>query len=56
MQHLEAAPGETNGTYQAEFARNLIDILGHDEALDICARNCWAGVRAAIEQEHRRES
>ena len=42
MQTLETDADEKNYEYQAEFARNLIDALGLDDALDVCARNCWA--------------
>ncbi len=54
MQDLETDPVEKSYEYQAEFARNLIDALGLDDALDVCARNCWAGIQAAIMSERQR--
>ena len=39
MQTFAADAAIQNQEYQAEFARNLIDTLGLDEAVDICARN-----------------
>lgn len=45
-----------NQEYQAEFARTLIDTLGLDEALDVCAQNCWAGIRAAVMSEKQRQA
>ncbi len=54
MQTVEAELAAQNHDYQVEFARNLIEALGLDEALDICARNCWAGIHAVILSERRR--
>ncbi len=45
-----------NHEYQAEFARSLIDTLGHNEALEVCARNCWAGIQAAVMSEQQRRA
>ena len=53
MHDPEAETVEKNLEYQAEFARNLIHALGVDDALDVCARNCWAGIQVAIEAEWR---
>ncbi len=41
---------------QAAFARNLVETLGVDEAIDVCARNCWAGIGAVIESEQLRRA
>ncbi len=56
MQTFAADAAIQNQEYQAEFARNLIDTLGLDEAVDICARNCWAGIQAAVMAEHQRRA
>ena len=55
MQTLDVDTVEKNYEYQAQFAQNLIDALGLDDALDVCARNCWAGIQVAIvSEQHRR--
>lgn len=41
---------------QAAFARTLIETLGVDEAIDVCARNCWAGISAVIQSERQRQA
>ena len=45
-----------NNESQAAFARNLVETLGVDEAIDVCARNCWAGIGAVIESEQLRRA
>ncbi len=52
MEELEANVAEQNHAYQTAFARALIDTLGVDEAIDVCARNCWAGIQAVIATEY----
>lgn len=54
MQYSETAVAQGNRDYQVEFARSLIETLGIDEALDVCARNCWAGIGAAVMSERMR--
>jgi hypothetical protein len=56
MQTLETDILAKNHDYQAELARNLIDTLGLDDALDVCARNCWAGIQAVIMSERQRRA
>jgi len=56
MQSQEADVAMRNHDYQVEFARTLIDTLGLDEAIDICARNCWAGIGAVVVSEQRRRA
>ena len=56
MQIVDADLAAQNRDYQVAFARNLIDTLGLDEALDICARNCWAGSHAAVAHERNRQT
>jgi hypothetical protein len=56
MQTVQADVTVQSHDYQAEFARNLIDTLGLDEALYVCAQNCWAGIRAVIMSERRRSA
>ena len=56
MQTVDAELAGENRDYQVAFARNLIDTLGLDEALDICARNCWAGIQAAVAHERNRQT
>ena len=41
---------------QAAFARTLIETLGVDEAIDVCARNCWAGIGAVVASEQQRRA
>ena len=54
MPSLDADTTNQNQEYQAQFARNLIETLGVDEAVEVCARNCWAGIQAAVMAERHR--
>ena len=42
-----------NLPYQQQIARNLIDSLGVDGAIDICSRNGWEGTLLVILRDKR---
>ena len=56
MQTQETNVAKQASESQLEFARTLIETLGVDEAIDVCARNCWAGVRAVVASEQQRRA
>ena len=56
MPAVEADMTVQNQEYQAEFAHNLIETLGLDGAIEVCAQNCWAGIQAAVMAERRRRA
>lgn len=56
MQTQETNVAMNTNESQAEFARTLVETLGVDEAIDVCARNCWAGIGAAVASEQQRRA
>jgi len=56
MQTQETHVAKQASETQADFARSLIETLGVDEAIDVCARNCWAGIGAVVASEQQRRA